>query len=223
MEETDRREELVEYGEPVIYKGGGVEIKITPVKAKEKSVPITPENLEEIWKGFESGYYTHLRLVIGGEKHDFVAVRSKKGERVNITFKIRGEKARKLTEKLRELGLDESVDLLELLNKGVELYAVRKPKKSEVMWPVEITYKGMTMALKMTYDERNNRLEMRGRTGKIKAIVYEEGAAEGKPVELDLDLLAAIKEGRDCGNCLEKWLAEALDNIAFANPASSGA
>ncbi|MBP1450089.1 MAG: hypothetical protein JZD41_08890, partial [Thermoproteus sp.] len=37
----------------------------------------------------------------------------------------------------------------------------------------------------------------------------EEGAAEGKR-ELDLKLLAAIGEGHNCGDCLEKRLAEAF-------------
>ncbi|MBP1449278.1 MAG: hypothetical protein JZD41_04605 [Thermoproteus sp.] len=60
-------------------------------------------------------------------------------------------------------------------------------------------------------------MEKMSRTGKIEAHVYEEGASEGKRVELDLGLLAAA--GRNCEDCLKRRLAEALnaasENLGF--------
>ncbi|MBP1448924.1 MAG: hypothetical protein JZD41_02740, partial [Thermoproteus sp.] len=217
-----RRKDLVKHGEPIKYKIGEVEIKITPAKAMEELTPIT--RLEEVWKGFEVGKYTHLRLVVRGEEYDLLGkVKSRSAGRVNVEFEIRGEGARRLAEALKGLGLKDVKrtpggylyldyeHLKALLDKGVEAEAVRRAKRGEAQWRLEITYGGVTIVLEMTYNERRNRLEKKSRTGKIKAIVYEEGAAEGERVELDLELLAAA--GGGCKDCLEKRLAEAL-NIA---------
>ncbi|MBP1449346.1 MAG: epoxyqueuosine reductase QueH, partial [Thermoproteus sp.] len=97
-----------------------------------------------------------------------------------------------------------------LLSAGVEAYAVRRAKRGEAMWRLEITYRGVTIVLKMTYNERRKRLEKKSRTGKIEVFVREEGAPEDKR-ELDLKLLVDIKEGReDCKDCPEKRLAKAF-------------
>ncbi|MBP1449890.1 MAG: hypothetical protein JZD41_07805, partial [Thermoproteus sp.] len=163
-EEADelRRKDLVEYGEPIKYKIGGVEVEITPAKAKEgEQTPIARKNLEEVWRGFEAGKYTHLRLAVGGEVYDLVDI-----GRDAAKFQIRGEGAQKLEKALKELGLEDvkrtpggylylDYEHLEaLLKRGVEAEAVRKAKKGEAMWRVEITYGGVTIVLEMTYDER---------------------------------------------------------------------
>ncbi|MBP1448789.1 MAG: hypothetical protein JZD41_02065, partial [Thermoproteus sp.] len=215
-EEVDelRRKELVEYVELASYKVDGLEIKIFAAKAKEELTPIRQENLKEIWREFKIGKYTHLRLIVRYKEYELLY----RGG----MFEIRGEGARKLAKALEGLGLDVKLTsdgrlylgyerLEKLLSAGVKAYAVRKAKMGEAMWHVEITYEGVTMALEMSYDERNIRLKKRSETGKIEVIVYEESAAKGERAELDLDLLADIKEGRaDCGDCLEKWLAEAF-------------
>ncbi|MBP1449619.1 MAG: hypothetical protein JZD41_06395 [Thermoproteus sp.] len=207
-----RRKELVEHVVLRRYEIDGGEIKIIAAKAKEgEQTPIARENLKEIRREFKIGKYTHLRLVVRGEEYELLY----DDER----FAIRGEEAQKLKKALEELGLDVKMTsgnrlylgyerLEALLNKGVEAYAVRRAKKGEAMWRLEITYGGVTMVLKMTYDERLNRLEKVNRTGKIEATIYEEGASEGKSAVLDLDLLAAA--GGNCKDCLEKRLAEAF-------------
>ncbi|MBP1449620.1 MAG: hypothetical protein JZD41_06400, partial [Thermoproteus sp.] len=204
-----RRKELVEHVELYRREIDGGEIKIMAPKTKEESVQIT--QLEEIWKEFKDRKYTHLRLVVRGEEYELLY----SGGR----FAITGEKAQKLAKALRGLGLDVKVTpsgylylryehLEALLSKGVEAYAVRKAKMGEAQWRMEITREGVTIALEMTYDKRENRLVKGSRTGKIEAIIYEEGASEGKRVELDLGLLAAA--GGNCEDCLEKRLAEAF-------------
>ncbi|MBP1448976.1 MAG: hypothetical protein JZD41_03015, partial [Thermoproteus sp.] len=205
-----RRKELVEHVELASYKVDGLEIKILAPKAKEGGqTPIA--QLEEIWKDFKIGKYTHLRLVVGGEEYELFYSGGK--------FTIRGEEAQKLKKALEKLGLDVKMTsdgrlylgyerLEKLLSAGVEAYAVRKAKMGEAMWRLEMTYRGVTMALKMSYDGRNSRLEKLSRTGKIEATIYEEDASEGKRVELDLDLLAAA--GGNCKDCPEKRLAEAF-------------
>ncbi|MBP1449423.1 MAG: hypothetical protein JZD41_05375, partial [Thermoproteus sp.] len=162
-EEADelRRKDLVEYGEPIKYKIGGVEVEITPAKAKEgEQTPIARKNLEEVWRGFEAGKYTHLRLAVGGEVYDLVDI-----GRDAAKFQIRGEGAQKLEKALKGLGLDvkrtpggylylDYEHLKALLDKGVEAEAVRRAKRGEAQWRLEITYGGVTIVLEMTYDER---------------------------------------------------------------------
>ncbi|MBP1449535.1 MAG: hypothetical protein JZD41_05955, partial [Thermoproteus sp.] len=83
------------------------------------------------------------------------------------------------------------------MNKGVKAYAVRRAKRGEAMWRVEITYRGMTMELRMSYDERDGVLRKHSKTGEIEVIYKDVGArGAGKRVELDLGLLAAIREGQ---------------------------
>ncbi|MBP1448624.1 MAG: hypothetical protein JZD41_01205, partial [Thermoproteus sp.] len=205
-----RRKELVEHVELRRYEIDGGEIKIMAPKTKEESVQIA--QLEAIWREFKIGKYTHLRLVVRGEEYELFY----SGGR----FAIRGKEAQKLKKALEKLGLDVKMTsdgrlylgykrLEALLSAGVKAYAVRKAKMGEAMWRLEITYGGAAIELKMTYDERNNCLIKFSRTGKIKVFIREEGAAEGKR-ELDLKLLADIKEGRNCKDCLEKRLAEAF-------------
>ncbi|MBP1450063.1 MAG: hypothetical protein JZD41_08750, partial [Thermoproteus sp.] len=202
-----RRKDLVEHVELRRYEIGEVEVKIMATKAREESVQIA--QLEAIWREFKIGKYTHLRLVIGGEEYELLY----SGGRFTIT----GEEAQKLKKALEELGLDVKLTsdgrirfgykrLEALLNKGVKAYAVRRAKMGEAMWRLEITYEGMTIVLEMSYNEHGNRLEKLSRTGKIEATIYEEGASEGKRVELDLDLLAAA--GRNCKDCHERRLAK---------------
>ncbi|MBP1450221.1 MAG: hypothetical protein JZD41_09595, partial [Thermoproteus sp.] len=222
-----RRKELVEHVELRRYEIDGGELKIMAAKAKEELTPITRENREEIWKGFEDRRYTHSRLVVGDKEYELLSlVEDRSAGRVNVKFRIKGKEVRELEEALRGLGSDvkrtpsgylflSREDLEALLDKGVKAYAVRRAKKGEAMWRLEITYRGVTVELEMYYHERENRLEKHSKTRKIEAIVREEGASEGKSVELDLGLLAAIREGSaDCGRCLEKWLAEALSATA---------
>ncbi|MBP1449444.1 MAG: hypothetical protein JZD41_05480, partial [Thermoproteus sp.] len=183
-----RQKDLVSRVELAMYKGSEAKFKIIAAKAKEgERVPITRKNLEKIWKGFKDGKFTHLRLVVGGEKYELSSI-SENGMR----FTIGGERAQKLAEALKEelkLNVEPTSngylylyreDLEALLSKGVEAYAVRKAKKGEAMWRVEITSKGRTIALEMTYIERQNRLQKGSSTGKIEATIYEEGASEGE-------------------------------------------
>ncbi|MBP1448553.1 MAG: hypothetical protein JZD41_00820 [Thermoproteus sp.] len=196
---------------------------ITPAKAREELTPIT--QLEEIWKGFEDRRYTHLKLVVGGEEYELLGkVRGRSAGRARVEFQIKGKEARELAKALRGLGLEDveptpsgylylyREGLEALLDKGVEAYAVRKAKRGEAMWRVEITYRGVTIALKMTHDELHRTLRKQSKSGRIEILF------NGSETALDLGLLAAIREGRaDCKDCPEKRLAEALDDIASEN------
>ncbi|MBP1449232.1 MAG: hypothetical protein JZD41_04365 [Thermoproteus sp.] len=185
--------ELIKYGDPIEVAGI---IEITPVEVGEVAVKITPENLEEVLRGFKGLYYTHLRLIINGKKYDFLCMRGRYGRlafMTRATAELEGMFGERRNKKI-EFG----VERMKALAMTYEAYAVRRAKKGEAMWPVKIKYKGTTIELKMTYIADRRRLQRISNGGRIEAVV------DGKPVEIDL---ADIRERRGLGGII----AEALD------------